>query len=113
MIEGVNAAHSLMIVAVCALVTLFTRAVPFILFPGKKELPPFLNYLGRTLQGAVMGMLAVYCFRYTAPLSAPYALPEIAASLVTVGLYLWRKNVLISVASGTAVYMALLQTVFA
>ena len=62
---------------------------------------------------AVTGRLVVYCFRNTAVLSAPYALPEIIASAVTVGLYLWKKNVLLSVASGTVIYMALVQTVFA
>ena len=102
----------MLIVLVCAFVTLCTRAVPFVLFPEKKELPRALKYLGRVLQGAAMGMLAVYCFRNTAVLSAPYGLPEAIASLVTVGLYLWRKSILLPVAAGTAVYMALVQCIF-
>ncbi len=113
MTEGVNTVHSLLIILVCALVTLFTRAAPFIVFPRNKALPGLLVYLGKALQGAVMGMLAVYCFRNTAVLAYPYALPEIIASAVTVGLYLWKRNILLSVALGTAGYMFLVQTVFA
>ena len=113
MTEAVGGARSLAIILVCALVTLTTRAIPFVLFPGKKELPGPLAYLGRTLQGAVMGMLAVYCFRNTAPFTWPYALPEIISAAVTVGLYLRKRNILLSVASGTVIYMALVQTVFA
>ncbi len=108
-----NTLHSLAIVLVCALVTLGTRAVPFILFPGKKRLPLVLEYLGRVLQGAVMGMLIVYCFRNTGVTEWPFALPEAIASLVTVGLYLWKRNILWPIAAGTVVYMALVQTVFA
>ena len=104
MTEAVGGAHSLALILVCALVTLCTRAIPFVLFPGKKELPGPLAYLGRTLQGAVMGMLAVYCFRNTAVLTRPYALPEIISAAATVGLYLWKKNILLSVASGTVIY---------
>ncbi len=104
--------HRVLIVLVCALVTLFTRAVPFVLFPENRALPRVLEYLGRVLQGAVMGMLVIYCFRNTHVLSAPHGLPEIAASLVTVGLYLWKRNILLPVAAGTLVYMALLQNVF-
>lgn len=113
MTEAVGGAHSLALILVCALVTLCTRAIPFVLFPGKKKLPRVMEYLGRTLQGAVMGMLAVYCFRNTAVLSRPYALPEIISAAATVGLHLWKKNILLSVASGTVIYMALVQTVFA
>ena len=105
--------HSLMIVLVCAAVTLLTRAAPFALFPGKKKLPRALEEFGKALRGAVMGMLVVYCFRNTPVLAEPHAAPEIIASLVTVGLYLWKRNILLPIALGTAVYMALTQAVFA
>ena len=112
MTESVGWQHSALIVLVCAIVTLFTRAVPFAMFPEKKELPRALKYLGKVMNGAVMGMLAVYCFRNTSVLTPPYALPEMIASLVTVGLYLWRKSILLPVAAGTVLYMVLSQCVF-
>ncbi len=112
MTESAGTPHSVLIVLVCALVTLFTRAAPFVLFPEKKELPRAVKYLGKVLQGAVMGMLLVYCFRNTSVLSASHGLPEAIAALVTVGLYLWRKSILLPVGAGTVVYMALVQYVF-
>lgn len=38
--------------------------------------------------------------------------PELLATAAVVGLHLWKKNVLLSIAGGTALYMVLLQVVF-
>ena len=108
----INTTHSLLIIAVIAVVTFLTRALPFLIFHGDKPLPKLLVYLGRVLSGATMGMLLVYCFRNTAVTTWPFALPEIIATAVVVGTYLWKKNILISVGLGTALYMVLVQVVF-
>ena len=46
------------------------------------------------------------------PLGPAHALPELLAGAAVVGLQLWRKNTLLSIAAGTALYMVLVQTVF-
>lgn len=109
----IDVVHSLLLIAVMSLVTMFTRFLPFIVFRNADKTPKILLYLGRVLPGAIMGMLIIYCFRSTAVFSWPFALPEIIASGVVVGLYLWKKNILLSVGVGTVLYMVLVQTVFA
>lgn len=93
--------------------TQLTRWLPFWLFPDQKEPPKVVLYLGRVLPAASMGLLVVYCFKGVTWLSGTHGLPELLASAVVVGLHLWRKNVLLSIAGGTAVYMLLVQMVFA
>ena len=59
--------YALCFVAVVALVTMLTRFLPFWIFRGKTT-PPFIEYLGKVLPCAIVGMLVVYChaFRYHA-----------------------------------------------
>lgn len=107
-----NVMHSAWIVAVASLVTIAIRFLPFILFPESREVPKFLTYLSNVLPAAIIGMLVVYCFRNTDVVAFPYAIPEILATAVVVGSYLWKKNFLISIAVGTVLYMILVQLVF-
>lgn len=111
MITSVSPTYAAAAILIIAAVTFFTRLAPFILF--SKEAPPrVVIYLGQALPPAVMAMLIVYCLRSTPVLSAPYGIPELAAIAVVVILHLWKRNNLISILSGTAVYMFLIQTVF-
>ena len=107
-----NFVHSTEIVVIASLVTIALRFLPFILFPESREVPKFLTYLSNVLPAAIMGMLVVYCFRNTDVAAAPNALPEIIATAVVIGSYLWKKNFLISIAIGTILYMVLIQMVF-
>ena len=52
--------HSVAIIAVAAIVTLIIRAVPFVAFGGKREVPETVTYLGKVLPPAIMVIL-VYC----------------------------------------------------
>lgn len=104
--------HSLLLILVIALVTLLTRALPFMLFPKGKKTPKVISYLGRVMPAAVIGMLVVYCFKDTAVISWPYALPELIAAAVVVLLHLWKRNTLLSCGVGTVCYMLLVQFVF-
>lgn len=104
--------HSLIIVAMVALATQITRWTPFLLFSGDKKLPKVVEDLGRLLPPAMMGLLVVYCFKNVSWLSGSHGAPELLAAAAVVGLHLWKKNVLLSIAGGTALYMVLLQVVF-
>ena len=107
-----NTVHSILLIAVISLVTILIRFLPFLVFQNEDNMPKAFRYLGGVLPGAVMGMLAVYCFKSTVITAWPFALPEIIASAVVVALYLWRKNTLLSIAVGTILYMFLIQGVF-
>lgn len=104
--------HAAMLVAVIALVTILLRALPFMIFNGKRKTPAFIVYLSNVLPYAIMGMLVVYCLRKTEIMMPPYGIPELIACVVVVGLHLWKRNTLLSIAIGTAVYMILIQLVF-
>ncbi len=92
--------------------TQITRWLPFWLFPENKRPPAVIAYLGKVLSPAVMGLLVVYCLKNVAWLSAPHGAPELIAVAVVILLHRWKSNVLLSIAGGTAVYMALVQLVF-
>ena len=103
--------HSAALVAVISLVTIGLRFLPFVIFRGRKT-PAFIEYLGRVLPYAIMGMLVVYCLRGTAILTAPHGIPELTAAAIVVGLHVWKKNTLLSIIAGTVCYMLLVQVMF-
>ena len=104
--------QSLAIVGAVTRGAIITRFLPFLLFPDSKPVPKVVEYLGRTLPAAMMGLLVVYCFKNVSWLSGSHGAPELLATAAVVGLHLWKKNVLLSIAGGTALYMVLLQVVF-
>lgn len=108
----ISTATSILIIAIMAGVTFLTRVIPFILWGNKNELPSLIHYLGNVLPYAMMGLLVIYCLRNTAVLSAPYGIPELIAVSAVVGLHCWKRNNLISILGGTALYMLLVQVIF-
>ena len=50
-------------IALCALGTMITRFLPFLVFREDKPTPAFVQYIGRYLPPAVFGMLVVYCLK--------------------------------------------------
>lgn len=102
----------LIIIALCALATMLTRFLPFILFPAGKSTPRFIRFLGHALPSAVFGMLVIYCLKGVQIFSDNHGLPELIAIIVVAVLHLWKKQTLLSIAAGTIVYMLLVQHVF-
>lgn len=99
-------------VLVIALITMMLRFLPFLVFPDGKQRPKLITYLGSVLPYAVMAMLVVYCLKSVSLLTWPHGLPEAMAMIAVVALHLWKKNTLISIFGGTALYMLLVQFVF-
>ena len=104
--------HSIMIVAVAALVTVALRVLPFLIFGGNKETPPVITYLGRVLPYAIMGMLVVFCLKEVSLVRGPYGTPEFISCFIFAAHHIWKRNTLLSIVGGTACYMVLLQAVF-
>lgn len=102
----------LIMISLIVLGTAITRFLPFILFPAGRKTPEYVQYLGRVLPGAAIGMLLVYCLKAVNVLAFPYGLPELIALACVILLHLWKRQVLLSIAAGTIVYMLLLQFVF-
>ncbi len=99
-------------VAMVILATLITRFLPFLIFPAGKETPKFIKYLGKVLPAAVFGLLAVYCLKNVNFSECSHGLPELIAVAAVVGLHLWKRQMLLSIAGGTVIYMLLVQLVF-
>ncbi len=117
-------------IAVMAIVTFLTRFLPFLLFDRGEAPPKIVLYLGRVLPPAVIAMLIIYCLRspavnllpgwleemsgwWTGVLAFLYQwAPQIISGLVTVILHIWKRNNLLSIFSGTILYMILVQAVF-
>lgn len=97
--------------------TVLTRFLPYLIFPEGRKVPEFIHYLGRVLGPAVFGLLVVYCLRNT-DFSTPFAnggnhgIPELSASAVTLLTFRWKKQMILSMAAGTILYMILVQVVF-
>lgn len=104
--------HAALIIAVAGAVTLMLRFLPFLVFGGKRETPPYIVYLGKVLPYAIMGMLVIYCLRGISFTAAANFLPELIACAVVVLAHVWKRNTLLSIISGTVCYMLLVQFVF-
>lgn len=109
----VSVGRSLVIMFVVAGTIFFTRLIPFLFFPKGKEVPQVVQYLGKVLPPAVIGMLVVYCLKNVSVFQAPFGLPELLAVAVVILLHLWKRNNLLSIGAGTVLYMFLIQVVFA
>lgn len=105
-------AEQLITIAMVVLGTMLTRCLPFIIFPAGKPTPKFIQYLGRVLPPAVFGMLIIYCLKNVSIFSGSHGIPELIAIAVVVGLHVWKRQMLLSIAGGTVVYMLLVQLVF-
>ena len=79
--------------------TMMTRFLPFLIFPEGKEPPEFIQYLGKVLPYAVIGLLVIYCLK-DVPGSGTYGIPEFLAIAFIVLLHRWKKSILLSIGGG-------------
>ena len=104
--------YAISMIAVIALVTAALRFLPFFIFRGNRQTPRYIEYLGKVLPYAIMGMLVVYCLKGVSFGAPGNWLPQLIASGVVVLVHLWKRNTLLSIISGTVLYMVLVQLVF-
>lgn len=102
----------LITVGMVVLGTVLTRFLPFLLFPAGKPTPKYIQYLGKALPSAALGLLVVYCFKDVSILTGSHGIPELIAIGIVTLLHLWKRQLLLSIAAGTVAYMLLVQFVF-
>lgn len=95
-------------VAVIALITLFTRAFPFLFF--RKQPGVTIKFFENNIPPMVILILVLYCVKEVNWVSPPFGIPELLCMGLTALLHLWKGNSILSIFSGTALYMALVQT---
>ena len=99
-------------IAVMAVITFLTRALPFLLFDRGDHPPKIVLYLGKVLPPAIIAMLIVYCLKGVTFTTLAGWLPTLLAGVTAVLLHVWKGNDLLSIFGATGLYMVLVQAVF-
>ena len=107
-----NLTEQIITISMVILGTAITRFLPFFIFPAGKETPKYIRYLGNVLPPAVFGMLVIYCLKDVSIFAGSRGVPELLAIALVIGLHLWKRQMLLSIAGGTIFYMALVQFIF-
>ena len=94
-----------------AAATVITRFLPFWL-PGRWLDNGFVRTLKTGLPAVILLLLVVYSLKDTPVTTSPWGLPEALSLALVLGLHLWKRNALLSIGVGTALYMVLVQTSF-
>lgn len=100
--------HSLIIVLIASVVTIAIRFLPFLVFGRTQKTPAFIEYLGKVLPSAIMGMLVVYCLKDVEISNSTSIIPTVAGVLSVVLVQVFSKKSLLSISIGTIVYMILI-----
>lgn len=104
-----NVNEFIITVVVLGLSVQLTRALPFFVFRDANALPKIIEYLGKVLPAAMMGLLVVYCFKDYDFKSFTGIMPAIIAAVIVTALHIYKRNTVLSIAVGTACYMILIR----
>jgi branched-subunit amino acid transport protein AzlD len=104
--------NEILMIAVIAVCTFATRVFPFVLFGRGQQPSGLVKFLGKSLPAAVIAILIVYCIKTIDFAVISTFAPQFIAIAIVIALHLWKRNNLVSIGLGTAVYMVLVQFVF-
>jgi branched-subunit amino acid transport protein AzlD len=96
-------------IGICVVGTAIMRFLPFIVFSESRPTPAFVQYLGRYLPAAVFSMLVIYCLKDVSIFTGTHAIPELIAMAATAVMHKWKHQMILSISTGTILYMILLQ----
>lgn len=99
----------ILIITVCAVCTMFTRAIPFLVFRDAGKVPKIILYLGKVLPPAVIATLVIYALRNTDVLTGAHGIPELIGVLCAGVLHWIWRNSFISIGIATILYMVLIR----
>lgn len=99
-------------IAMCVLGTVLTRFLPVCRIQFETPHTAVYSVFKKGAAKRGFAMLVVYCLRNVSFLQGSHGLPKLIAIGVTVGLHLWKRQMLLSIAGGTICYMLLVQFVF-
>ena len=107
-----NSMYVIAVMLTACVCNFLTRAFPFMLFSKSDELPGFIQYLGKNLPPCVMAVLVIYCLKGISFSALAGFVPMLVSVVAVVLLHIWKRNNIISIVGGTALYMLLVQVVF-
>ncbi len=95
------------VIVLCSIIIYFERSLPWLAF-GKRTMPIKIKKLSDLLPPALMAILVVYSLKSLTTADFHSAISMIVASIFTALIHIYKKNQILSVFFGTAVYMILL-----
>lgn len=101
----INVSHSVLLIVITALVTFATRALPFIIFHGERQMPAIIKNIADRLPPAIIAVLVIYCLKGALFQISATAAASVIAIIAVILLHLWKRNTLFSIAAGTVIYM--------
>ncbi len=101
----------ILIITVCALCTMLTRAIPFLVFRDAEKVPKAVLYLGKVLPPAVIATLVIFALRNTDFLSGSHGIPELLGVLCAGALHWIWRNSFVSIGAATVLYMVLIRII--
>jgi branched-subunit amino acid transport protein AzlD len=96
-------------IIIMSIITFFTRAFPFIFFKDKNP-PELILFIEKYIPPMIMVILVIYCLKDIKFLTVPFGIPEITSVLFVSAVHIWKKNALLSILGGTALYMLFIQS---
>ena len=103
--------NSIWIIIVAAIATIITR-LSVMFLPIKYKQSVFLEYLSKYLPVASFGLFVVYSLKDVSVSVTPFGIPELICIGLIVGLQIWKDRLLISIFSGSFLYIVLVNFVF-
>lgn len=104
----IDSLQMLTVIIIIALATFATRALPFLCF-SSKEPPAIVSTIEENLPPMILLLLVIYCLKDVCWFAAPYGIPEMFTIGVVAGLHFWKRNAMLSIFTGTLLYMVLVQ----
>ncbi len=98
------------LIAAMAVTTMALRFLPFLVFG--KNTPKYISYLGKVLPQAIIALLVVYCLKDVSLMTPPFGIPELVAGALVIVMQAWKRNAVLSILSGTFIYMILIRVIF-
>lgn len=102
-----NTEHILMVILVMTIATFATRIMPFVFFHGHSN-HPTISYIAKYTPPMIMSILVIYVLK-DVNFSDDIGLYTVISVAVTIAIHLWRNNPLLSIFTGTFLYMFLVQ----
>ena len=103
--------HTLVIILLLSCLTAVTRFLPFWLqtFFDRSVV---LRQIGELLPSAIMLLLVFHMFEDVSFIESPFGVPELLSLSVAVMLYVWKRNLLLSLLPGAIIYLVIVNNVF-
>lgn len=101
----ISTQKAVIMILVMAIFTFLTRAIPFLLFSGKRELKGFMKRLADILPLSMIAVLVIYCLKDTINQHTPQNLVTLFSCAVVCILHWFKGNTLLSIGTGTVIYM--------